>query len=339
MGKIVAVCISKAKGTPKANVHEAEVLEDFGLKGDAHGGKWHRQVSMLSFEQFDAFQKKGAPIEYGSFGENFLVEGFDFKALPVGTRFRCGDVLLEMTQIGKECHHGCAIRQTMGDCIMPREGVFARVLRGGWIRVGDELELAEGDAHGNGDNSQAKDCAHENGGAALAEGVAHENGRARQGFTHLDENGNAIMVDVSGKADTRREAIARGEIVMSPECFAKIREGSVEKGDVLGVARIAGIMAAKRTWELIPLCHALGLSAVTVDFAFLPERNAIEARCMARTVGKTGVEMEALTGVNVALMTIYDMCKAVDRGMRMKNICLLKKDGGKSGLWEAQDAG
>lgn len=143
MGKIIAVCTSPAKGTQKTNVHRAVLIEDFGLEGDAHAGNWHRQVSLLSFEQFDAFQKKGAPIEYGAFGENLLVSGFDFKSLPVGTKFSCGEVILEMTQIGKECHHGCVIRQTMGDCIMPREGVFARVLHGGVIQEGDELVQIE----------------------------------------------------------------------------------------------------------------------------------------------------------------------------------------------------
>ena len=143
MGKIIAVCTSPQKGTPKTNVHQAELLADHGLRGDAHAGKWHRQVSLLSFEQFDAFQKKGAPIAYGAFGENLLVEGFDFKSLPLGTRFRCGHVLLEMTQIGKECHSHCQIYQKMGTCIMPHEGVFTKVVHGGTINVGDEFVLVE----------------------------------------------------------------------------------------------------------------------------------------------------------------------------------------------------
>ena len=122
---------------------------------------------------------------------------------------------------------------------------------------------------------------------------------------------------------------------MSRECFEKVRAGGMKKGDVLGVARIAGIMAAKKTSELIPLCHMVKLTGVTVDFELHPKTASIEVRCCARTVDKTGVEMEALTGVNVALLTIYDMCKAVDRGMRFEGIRLLKKSGGKSGLWEA----
>ena len=141
MGEVMAVCISEKKGTQKKNVHEALFIEDFGLEKGAHAGKWHRQVSLLSYEKIQDFKKKGAPVEDGAFGENLIVKGIDFKNLPVGTRFRCKDVVLEMTQIGKECHSGCEIYKIMGDCIMPREGVFARVLRGGWIREGDELTV------------------------------------------------------------------------------------------------------------------------------------------------------------------------------------------------------
>ena len=143
MGKVTAVCISEKKGTQKRNVHEALFIEDFGLENDAHAGKWHRQVSLLSYEKIQDFKKKGAPVEDGAFGENLIVSGIDFKNLPVGTRFQSGDVVMEMTQIGKECHSGCEIYKIMGDCIMPREGVFARVIRGGRIREGDELTVLE----------------------------------------------------------------------------------------------------------------------------------------------------------------------------------------------------
>ena len=143
MGKLMAICISEKKGTQKRNVHEALFIEDFGLENDAHAGKWHRQVSLLSYEKIQDFKKKGAPVEDGAFGENLIVSGIDFKNLPVGTRFQSGDVVLEMTQIGKECHSGCEIYKIMGDCIMPREGVFARVIRGGRIREGDELTVLE----------------------------------------------------------------------------------------------------------------------------------------------------------------------------------------------------
>lgn len=141
MGKIMAVCISEKRGTQKKNIEKVRLIENFGLEGDAHGGNWHRQVSLLSYEKVRAFEEKGISVEDGAFGENLLVEGFDFKNLPVGTRFRCGEVLLEMTQIGKECHSHCEIYRAVGDCIMPREGVFARVLYGGMIQIGDELEI------------------------------------------------------------------------------------------------------------------------------------------------------------------------------------------------------
>ena len=153
-------------------------------------------------------------------------------------------------------------------------------------------------------------------------------------FTHFNEQGHAVMVDVSEKADTMREATAMGRIHMSKECFEKVKTGGMKKGDVLGVARIAGIMGAKRTSELIPLCHMLNLTNAELQFAYHDQCCAIEAICTVKTVGKTGVEMEALTGVNVALLTIYDMCKAVDKGMELGEIRLLRKTGGKSGLWE-----
>lgn len=141
MGNIIGVCISKEKGTAKKNIGSCEFIKDFGLKDDAHAGKWHRQVSLLSYEKFTEFKERGADIEIGAFGENLLVSGFDFKVFPVGTIFECGDVVLEITQIGKKCHSECEIFHQVGDCIMPREGVFAKVLRGGTISVDDTLKL------------------------------------------------------------------------------------------------------------------------------------------------------------------------------------------------------
>lgn len=141
MGKVIAVCTSPEKGTQKTNIRRGVFIEDYGIEGDAHAGKWHRQVSLLSHEKIEAFRARGAVVEDGAFGENLVVEGIDFKTLPIGTRFQCNDVVLELTQIGKECHHGCEIFQKMGECIMPREGVFAIVLQGGVIKVGDNLEI------------------------------------------------------------------------------------------------------------------------------------------------------------------------------------------------------
>ncbi len=140
-GQIIAVCASAAKGTPKQDLGQGVFIAGHGLAGDAHAGAWHRQVSLLSWDKIEAFRARGAEVADGAFGENLIVAGYDFKNLPVGTRFRSGSLLLEMTQIGKECHHGCVIFQTMGDCIMPREGVFCRVLHGGAVQAGDILEI------------------------------------------------------------------------------------------------------------------------------------------------------------------------------------------------------
>lgn len=154
-------------------------------------------------------------------------------------------------------------------------------------------------------------------------------------LTHLDEQGKARMVDIGGKADSQRQAIAEGRIAMSPAALAAIRDGAVPKGDVLAAARIAGIMAAKKTAELIPLCHPLALDAVTVDFTI--EDSGILVRSSASLTGRTGVEMEALTAASVALLTIYDMAKAVDKGMVISGLRLIEKRGGKSGHWKAAD--
>jgi cyclic pyranopterin phosphate synthase len=152
-------------------------------------------------------------------------------------------------------------------------------------------------------------------------------------LTHLDDSGAAHMVDVSAKDDTVREATAEGRITMSADALAAIREGSAKKGDVLATARIAGIMAAKKTPELIPLCHPLMLSKVSVDFAF--EDDGILVTTLVRLTGKTGVEMEAMTAASIALLTIYDMAKALDKGMVISGVRLLSKSGGKSGDWRA----
>ena len=152
-------------------------------------------------------------------------------------------------------------------------------------------------------------------------------------FTHFNQHGDAIMVDISKKAETAREAIAEGRISMNQECFDQLKAGSIGKGDVLGVARIAGIMGAKKTSELIPLCHLLSLTKAEIDFELDDETCSVRTICTVRTTGKTGVDMEALTGVQIALLTIYDMCKAVDKGMEMNGIHLCQKSGGKSGIY------
>lgn len=147
MGKVIAVCTSDRKGLQKHDVNTAHFSVEWGIDGDAHAGSWHRQVSLLSADKIEAFNKRGANVIPGAFGENLVVEGFDFRALPVGTLLRCGDVLLEMTQIGKECHSHCEIYKKMGECIMPREGVFARVIEPGSISVGDEMSIEKREGH------------------------------------------------------------------------------------------------------------------------------------------------------------------------------------------------
>ncbi len=155
-------------------------------------------------------------------------------------------------------------------------------------------------------------------------------------LTHLDAKGQARMVDVSGKPDTARVAVAAGSVIMRPATLERIMAGGIEKGDVLQVARLAGIMAAKRTADLIPLCHPLALAAVEVALVCEPQRNTVEITATCKTTGPTGVEMEALTAVSVAALTIYDMCKAIDRGMAIGEIRLLEKSGGKSGHYKAK---
>ncbi|MEG0919305.1 MAG: molybdopterin-binding protein [Anaerovoracaceae bacterium] len=145
MAKIVGICISEKKGTQKKEIGSATLVADFGIKNDAHGGKWHRQVSLLQFEKIEDFRAKGVDVDFGAFGENIIIDEIDFRSLPVGTKFKIGDALLELTQIGKECHTHCAIYHAVGDCIMPREGVFTEVLVGGDIKVGDEVIMIEPD--------------------------------------------------------------------------------------------------------------------------------------------------------------------------------------------------
>lgn len=141
-GKILAVCRSEKKGTVKTEIKEGLLIKDFGLEGDAHAGKWHRQISLLGVASINKMQSEGFELNFGDFAENLTIEGIVLHQLPLGTKIRVGEVvLLEVTQIGKECHHGCEIRKKIGDCVMPREGIFARVLEGGKVKVGDEIEV------------------------------------------------------------------------------------------------------------------------------------------------------------------------------------------------------
>ena len=142
-GKVIAVCLSQRKGTPKHDVREGFLRADWGLEGDAHAGPWHRQVSLLAMESIEKMQAKGLKVRPGSFAENITTQGLELHTLPVGTRLRLGQALVEVTQIGKECHERCAIYYQAGDCVMPREGIFVRVLEGGTVRAGDAIEVVE----------------------------------------------------------------------------------------------------------------------------------------------------------------------------------------------------
>ena len=160
----------------------------------------------------------------------------------------------------------------------------------------------------------------------------------KEQLTHFDTAGNAVMVDVSDKNVTTRIATAKGTIKVNQAVYDAICNGTAKKGDVLGVARIAGIMGTKKTSDLIPMCHPLMISKCSVDFELQPETLSVEATCTVKVNGQTGVEMEALTGVNIALLTIYDMCKAIDKNMQITNICLMEKQGGKSGHYKREEA-
>jgi cyclic pyranopterin phosphate synthase len=189
---------------------------------------------------------------------------------------------------------------------------------------------------GNPLNEEADGWASREAGSAGSGGPPGSVSPRHGSLSHLDESGKARMVDVGGKPDTERLAVAGGSVVMTPETLALIKSNSLEKGDVLGVARVAGIMAAKNTPQLIPLCHPLPLNQVTVEFELDDDGGVVNIEATAKTTAKTGVEMEAMTAVSVAALTIYDMCKAVDRAMRIERVRLIRKTGGKSGEWEGE---
>ena len=297
-GKVVSVNRSTRKGVVKESIPCGELRVHVGLVGDAHAGEGKRQLSLLAAESIHKMEQLGVPnLRPGSFAENITTEGITLHTLPVGTRLLIGETLHVITQIGKECHKGCAIRQATGACIMPTEGVFTNVLRGGVVRPGDVIRVLPDDAD----------------------------------FSHLDEKGNVRMVDVSAKAVTVRRATAAGRVTMRQETLDAICGGRLPKGDVLAAARVAGVMAAKKTSELIPMCHLLPLDSVTVHLEANAQAHAIDIRATTACTGKTGVEMEALTAVSVAALTLYDMCKSVDRAMCIGPIYLVEKEGGKSG--------
>lgn len=356
-GVVVSVNISEKKGTVKTPVESGELCVGLGLAGDAHAGPGVRQVSLLAEESIEKMRRQGAHgLVSGSFAENITTRGVELHTLPVGTRLRIGETLHVVTQIGKECHKGCAIRAQVGDCVMPREGIFTNVLKGGMVRAGDPVAVlpparageatAEETARAAADEASGEEaadavreeateketaCAEGDAVPRAAEPLPPAGANEMPAFSHLDAQGNVRMVDVSGKAETERTAVAAGRVRMLPQTLAAIYAGALPKGDVLAAARIAGIMATKRTSELIPMCHLLPLHAAEVHFARNDAEHAVDITAAVSCTGKTGVEMEALTAVSVAALTLYDMCKAVDKGMTITDVRLMEKSGGKSG--------
>jgi molybdenum cofactor synthesis domain-containing protein len=203
MGRIAAVCTSEKKGTQKKNAGCGKLIADWGLEGDAHAGKWHRQVSLLSLEKIEAFRKQGADVEFGAFGENIVVDGIDFATLPVGTIFCTGSAVLELTQIGKECHSHCEIFKVMGDCIMPREGVFARVISGGKISAGDAFNTAKRyrAAIITASDKGAQGLREDSAGAVIKEIIAH-NGYDLASYKILPDEQHLIEEELKRLADS-----------------------------------------------------------------------------------------------------------------------------------------
>jgi len=299
--RVAAVCVSERKGERKKPVPSVALVADHGVLGDAHAGDGHRQVSLLAAESIEKMRKKGLSVSAGDFAENVTTEGILLPELPVGARFRIGEAVLEVTQIGKECHTRCAIYHQAGDCVMPREGIFARVVEPGKVSPGDAIERIDQ-------------------GATLP-------------FNHFDDGGGAVMVDVGAKEPTRRSAAACARVFMKKETVAAIAAGGMKKGDVLGIARIAGIAAAKKTSDLIPLAHPIALTEAKVDFEVDGERGTVVVTSTVKAFDRTGVEMEAMVSASVAALTIYDMCKGADRGISIGDVCLLSKEGGGSGAY------
>jgi len=294
-GTVAKIRAYPAKGEAGRELTEGKFIENLGLEGDFHASGGDRQVSLYFIYEDRADPNPAATkLCFSRYSENITIVGIDASVIKSGMFLSSADVVLEITGETKHCHEECELFKAGEKCSLADLNLFARVVKGGIIRIGDEIKLTKE-------------------------------------FTHFDSRGNAAMVDVSGKETSARTAIAKGSIYMSEEAMRAVQGGTVKKGDVLSVARIAGIMGAKRCAELIPLCHPLCFDECTVDFSVNESKNEIEASCMVKLSGKTGAEMEALIGVSVALLTIYDMCKAIDRAMVISNIRLWEKSGGKSG--------
>jgi cyclic pyranopterin phosphate synthase len=307
-GTVERIRVFPAKGETGRELNEGIFIEDLGLEGDFHAKGGGRQISLF-FAGTDPAETHSAEkaLCFSRFGENITIRGIDPSVIKSGMLLSSADAILEVTAETKHCHEECELFKAGETCSLAGLNLFARVLKSGLIRLGDRIEIAKE-------------------------------------FTHFDSRGNAVMVDVSEKEISERVAVAKGSISMSKEAMRAVQGGTVKKGDVLSVARIAGIMATKRCAELIPLCHSLCFEECAVDFIIdkadesSETKNVIEACCRVKLSGKTGAEMEALTGVSVALLTIYDMCKAIDRAMVISNIRLWEKSGGRSGRFKRNES-
>jgi molybdenum cofactor synthesis domain-containing protein len=278
MGKIVAVCTSQEKGTAKRNAGRAEFIAGHGIAGDAHAGPWHRQVSLLSQNKIEAFRLKGAQVEYGAFGENLVVEGIDFSSLPVGTVLECNDVLLEMTQIGKECHSHCAIYKVMGDCIMPREGVFAKVLHCGFIGVGDEMKIREKapyrvwiiTASDKGSKSERIDSS-----GPVIRDIAVGAGYAVAGYTLLPDDQAALEQELRRICDDRLAdlLLTTGGTGFSPRDCMPEATAAVAERLVPGIAEAmrAGSMAITKRAMLSRAISAIRKSTLIINLPGSPK--------------------------------------------------------------------
>lgn len=285
----------KEKGAETKSVSLSELDVNYGLVEDykSRTSDKNRQISILLSDVREKIDKDYKTIGLCTrrFQENLLIDGLDLRDLTPKSRFKIGSSKIEITDETKKCFEECELVKDRDYCSLKTGVLFAKVIEGGIIKVGDEIMK----------------------------------------LTHFNENGRAHMVDVNEKEETKRAAVARGTISMKEETLELIKEGKMKKGDVLSVAQIGGIMGVKKTSDLIPMCHNIFISGSDIRFNIL--ESSIEIEAEVKTYGKTGVEMEALTAVSMAALTIYDMCKAVDKDMVISDIRLIKKTGGKSGTY------
>ncbi len=299
IGILEKIQYTPSKGSKPIPLFESRLHPDYGMEGDYHGIEGDAELIIWSAKARKKLEEKSFDgLCFQRFKENLSLSGSDLEKLKAGDILQIGDALLAVLPKKKSCHRECHVRSNGADCLLRSEVRFVAVLKEGMIKKDDPVYLQK---------------------------------EGSMSFTHFNESGEAIMVDVTEKNATTRTAVAEGCISVSEKIMEAITNRQVQKGDVLGVARVAGILAVKKTSEIIPMCHPLLIGKCSIDFEPIPEKKQIKAICTVKIEGKTGVEMEALHGVSAALLTIYDMCKAIDKSMVIENIHLVEKSGGKSG--------